>query len=84
MKVIWLDRDGYTEKTETMTPRQATVKVLPLLKPGGDLEDPRFLRRVQYCAAVNMEAGTLTIYRRGGSWCSEHKGQCLGNGCSSS
>lgn len=84
MKVIWLDRDGYTEKTETMTPRQATAKVLPLLKPGGDLEDLRFLRRLQYCAAVNMAAGTLTIYRRGGSWCNEHKGQCPGNGCSSS
>jgi len=74
MKLIWLDRDGYVEKTETMTAKQAALKVEPLL---GSVSQ----RLCRYCAAVSMEDRTLTIYSRGGSWCREHRDECRGKGC---
>lgn len=83
MKIIWLDRDGYVEKTEIMTPKQAGAKVGPLLNRGGKTASaPAVLRPSRYCASVNMEAGTLTVYSRGGSWCRDHKQECHGSGCS--
>ena len=80
MTVIWLDRDGYVEKTENLSPKQAGAKVAPLLdtKNGAAAAS----RPSRYCASVNMEEGTLTVYSRGGSWCRNHKEECLGKGCS--
>ena len=84
MKIIWLDRDGFVEKTEHLSPKQAGAKVGPLLgvKAGVLATAAPMLRPSRYCASVNMEEGTLTVYARGGSWCRDHKQECHGSGCS--
>lgn len=83
MTVIWLDRDGFIEKKEYMTAKQAVAKVGPLLKSGAALAfDEGFsMHQGRYCAAVDIAEGTLTLYARGGSWCRENRERCRGNGC---
>jgi len=85
MKIIWLDREGYVEKTEVMTAKQAGIKVRPFLDLGGVQTGNALAgsRNGKYCASVDLKAGTLTVYKRGGSWCIENRQECRGNGCAS-
>jgi hypothetical protein len=81
MKVIWLDRDGYTEKIESLSTQQIKAKIGPYLSRRADSAGMSAVGIRRYCAAVNAGSATFTVYSRGGSWCRDHKEQCRGNGC---